>query len=206
MVHSSASTCMATCLRRWLPCDFRVLQDYMMWHMIQHLPGYLPQSFVDAAMDLNKVELGVSTTSPRWQRCVTKAESAFGFVSASLYVDKTFPPENKVQVRCLICLSNLPKSASQVGCLHLSDLLHWWGTFICQLGYLHLSDLLHWWGTFICQICFTGKVPSFVRSVSLVIYLYLSGLLHWWDTFICQICLTCRIPSFVKSASQVGYS
>ena len=72
-----------------------------MWHMIQRLPGYMPQPFIDAAMELNKVELGVTTTSPRWQRCVAKAESAFGFVSAALYVDKTFPPESKSRVRRL---------------------------------------------------------------------------------------------------------
>ena len=61
----------------------------------------MPQPFIDAAMELNKVELGVTTTSPRWQRCVVKAESAFGFVSAALYVDKTFPPESKSRVRHL---------------------------------------------------------------------------------------------------------
>ncbi|XP_070174837.1 endothelin-converting enzyme homolog isoform X2 [Littorina saxatilis] len=75
----------------------QVLQDYLMWHVIQRLPGYMPQRFVDAAMGLNKVELGVSTTSPRWQRCVSKAEAAFGFASSALYVDKTFPPESKAQ-------------------------------------------------------------------------------------------------------------
>ena len=71
----------------------------MVWHLLQRIPGYLPESFVNAAMALNKVELGVSTTFPRWQRCLSKAQSAFGFTSAALYVDKTFPPESKAKVR-----------------------------------------------------------------------------------------------------------
>ena len=82
-----------------------------MWHMIQRLPGYMPQPFIDAAMELNIVELGVLTTSPRWQRCVGKAESAFGFVSAALYVDKTFPPESKSQVK-IPCKSETELTAS----------------------------------------------------------------------------------------------
>lgn len=75
----------------------QVLQDYMVWHMVQYIPGYLPQAFVDAAMMLNKVELGTSELSPRWQRCIAKVESAFGFVSAALYVEKAFPPASKAQ-------------------------------------------------------------------------------------------------------------
>ncbi|KAL8586238.1 hypothetical protein ACOMHN_021503 [Nucella lapillus] len=77
--------------------DPQVLQDYMMWHMVQLLIGYLPQAFVDAVMVLEKVERGVTSLSPRWLRCMSKAEAAFGFVSSALYVDKTFPPESKTQ-------------------------------------------------------------------------------------------------------------
>jgi predicted metalloendopeptidase len=68
------------------------------WHLIQRLPGYLPEAFVDAVMVLNKAELGVTTISQRWDRCISKAQSAFGFVTAALYVDKTFPPESKALV------------------------------------------------------------------------------------------------------------
>ena len=78
--------------------DCRTIQDYMIWHVVQRLPGYLPETFVDAAMVLNQAELGVSTTSPRWIRCISKTESAFGFVTSALFVDKTFPPESKKKV------------------------------------------------------------------------------------------------------------
>lgn len=77
--------------------DNRLLQDYMVWHMVQRIPGYLPQAFVDAAMLLNKAELGITEVSPRWQRCVGKAADAFGFSSAALYVDKMFPPDSRDQ-------------------------------------------------------------------------------------------------------------
>ena len=69
-----------------------------MWHMLQRLPGYLPSRFSDAAMSLNMVELGVRTKAPRWQRCIAKASSAFGFAASALYIENAFQPERKKQV------------------------------------------------------------------------------------------------------------
>lgn len=75
----------------------QLIQDYFVWHMLQQVTGYLPQAFVDYAMVLNEAELGITAVGPRWQRCVSKAESAFGFASSALYVQETFPPESKVE-------------------------------------------------------------------------------------------------------------
>ncbi|XP_076443378.1 endothelin-converting enzyme 2-like isoform X2 [Babylonia areolata] len=75
----------------------QVLQDALMWHMIQRITGFLPQAFVDAVMVLNKVERGTTGVAPRWERCVAKAQAAFGSACSALYVDKTFPPESKAQ-------------------------------------------------------------------------------------------------------------
>nr|KAG5706515.1 hypothetical protein BaRGS_028686 [Batillaria attramentaria] len=80
----------------------QVIQDYLVWHMLQLIPGYLPQAFVDFAMELDQVELGITAIAPRWQRCVSKAESAFGFASSALYVEETFPPESKNQALSIL--------------------------------------------------------------------------------------------------------
>lgn len=75
-----------------------MVQDYLIFHLVQAIPGYLPQSFADAAMAINKVEFGISDLPPRWKRCISKAESAFGFAVSALYVEEHFPPESKAQV------------------------------------------------------------------------------------------------------------
>ncbi|XP_025077119.1 endothelin-converting enzyme 1-like [Pomacea canaliculata] len=77
--------------------DPQVVQDYLIFHLVQAIPGYLPQSFADAAMAINKVEFGISDLPPRWKRCISKAESAFGFAVSALYVEEHFPPESKAQ-------------------------------------------------------------------------------------------------------------
>ncbi|XP_041355707.1 endothelin-converting enzyme 2-like isoform X1 [Gigantopelta aegis] len=75
-----------------------VINNYLVWSVIQYTAGYLPDEFVDAALILTKAESGTSAVAPRWQRCVYKTNSALGFATSALFVEERFTPGTREKV------------------------------------------------------------------------------------------------------------
>ncbi|XP_064595998.1 endothelin-converting enzyme 1-like isoform X2 [Liolophura sinensis] len=81
-----------------------VLVDYLVWSLMQAVPGYLPSDFSKAALELDRVESGVTELGPKWWRCVSKADSAFGFATGGLYVEdpSRFHPDTKKKIEDIL--------------------------------------------------------------------------------------------------------
>ena len=65
---------------------------------MEPLTGYLPQEFLDAALELDKVESGVKEYPARWRRCISKVESVLGFALGALYIQENFAESSKTEV------------------------------------------------------------------------------------------------------------
>eukprot|EP00105_Crassostrea_gigas_P006028 XP_011419816.1 PREDICTED: endothelin-converting enzyme 1 isoform X2 [Crassostrea gigas] len=76
----------------------RVLANYIVWNAINAQVGYFPSKFIEASFLLSKVESGIASVDPRWQRCVSKVNSAFGYASSALYVLDHFAKESRSKV------------------------------------------------------------------------------------------------------------
>lgn len=76
----------------------RVLANYIVWNAINAQVGYFPSKFIEASFLLSKVESGIASVDPRWQRCVSKVNSAFGYASSALYVLNHFAKESRSKV------------------------------------------------------------------------------------------------------------
>lgn len=76
----------------------RVLANYIVWSAVNAQVGYFPSKFIEASFLLSKVESGIAAVDPRWQRCVSKVNSAFGYASSALYVQRHFAKESRSKV------------------------------------------------------------------------------------------------------------
>lgn len=76
----------------------KVLANYIVWNAINAQVGYFPSKFIDASLLLSKVESGIASVDPRWLRCVSKVNSAFGYASSALYVLEHFAKESRSKV------------------------------------------------------------------------------------------------------------
>lgn len=78
---------------------YRILANYMVWHLIKPLIGELSKPFRDASLELLKVEKGVEAGAPPWKSCVTKTNSVMGFATGYLYIKERAGKNAKQQVR-----------------------------------------------------------------------------------------------------------
>ncbi|KAK3094385.1 hypothetical protein FSP39_001059 [Pinctada imbricata] len=82
--------------------DRSTLANYVVWNLVNNLVGYMSSKFIDAALILSKEETGVSEVDPRWRRCMSKVNSAFGFVTSTLYVEKQFSDSSRTEVSNIV--------------------------------------------------------------------------------------------------------
>ena len=66
------------------------------------LAGDLNQEMRDIAFEYNSVLTGVDTAPPRWQTCLAKAVSAWGFAAAHEYVLQNFDEGAKDQADSMV--------------------------------------------------------------------------------------------------------
>ncbi|XP_022106131.1 endothelin-converting enzyme homolog isoform X2 [Acanthaster planci] len=66
----------------------RVLADYTIWYTVQPFLNYLSQPFQTAVTEFSKVVRGIDTQPPMWERCMSKVDAAFGFVTGALFVEE----------------------------------------------------------------------------------------------------------------------
>lgn len=78
---------------------YRILANYMVWHLIKPLIGELSKPYRDASLELLKVEKGVEAGAPPWKSCVTKTNSVMGFATGYLYIKEQAGKNAKQQVR-----------------------------------------------------------------------------------------------------------
>jgi len=78
-------------------------KDWLAFHTVNPLTGYLPKAFVDEGFGFyGKTLNGTPAQRPRWQRGVDATSGALGEVVGRVYVEKHFPPEAKAKVRAMV--------------------------------------------------------------------------------------------------------
>lgn len=78
------------------------IANYLYWIALKGLAGDLNQEMRDIAFEYNSVLTGVDTASPRWQTCLAKAVSAWGFAAAHEYVLQNFDEGAKDQADSMV--------------------------------------------------------------------------------------------------------
>lgn len=85
-------TDLSTLLAKTPPSTVR---SYLHWQVIDGYGGYLSKAYRDAIFDFSKTLSGVTQQKPRWKTCAGKADSALGFATGKIFVDKKFKGDSK---------------------------------------------------------------------------------------------------------------
>jgi putative endopeptidase len=84
-----------------LPLD--TWKDYLRFHLIDSMSGYLPQDFLTEQFAFEQHVLsGTPEQQPRWKRAVAETNDALGEAVGKLYVAKYFPPEEKARAEAMV--------------------------------------------------------------------------------------------------------
>lgn len=76
--------------------DKSILNNYMMWNLIQKTASSLDQRFENAQEKLLETIYGTKKScTPRWQTCISNTDDTLGFALGSLFVKATFDKESK---------------------------------------------------------------------------------------------------------------
>jgi putative endopeptidase len=80
-----------------------VWKSYLRWQLLSSYSPYLSKSYVDEDFGFSRTTLqGVVQNRPRWKRGVVLVDQSIGEALGSSYVEKYFPPQNKVRADSLI--------------------------------------------------------------------------------------------------------
>ncbi|MCF0202521.1 MAG: M13 family metallopeptidase [Bacteroidaceae bacterium] len=86
-----------------------MLKAYMEWDLIQNTCNRLSDECAEANFEFfGKVLEGKKEMKPRWQRCLSQVEGAFGQQIGKAYVEKYFPESSKKRMEELV--ANLQKA------------------------------------------------------------------------------------------------
>ncbi|HWX69809.1 MAG TPA: M13 family metallopeptidase [Steroidobacteraceae bacterium] len=78
-------------------------KDYLRFHLIDSLSGYLPKAFVAEQFAFHQHVLsGTPEQESRWKRAVEETNDALGEAVGKLYVAKYFPPEEKARAEAMV--------------------------------------------------------------------------------------------------------
>ena len=77
---------------------FRVIANYMMWHVVLRFSSHLSLEFREAFKDYRQAISGTTAEDPRWQDCLGVVDRSFGMPFGLLFVDETFEGESKKSV------------------------------------------------------------------------------------------------------------
>jgi len=76
---------------------------YLTWQLLHGSAPYLSDAFVDENFDFFRHTLqGAETNRPRWRRCVSSVDANLGEALGQAYVERAFPPENKVRTEAIV--------------------------------------------------------------------------------------------------------
>jgi len=78
-------------------------KDYLTYHAIEHVSGYLPKAFADERFEFKgKVLSGIPAQRERWKRAVDATSFALGEAVGRLYVQRYFPPAEKARAEEMV--------------------------------------------------------------------------------------------------------
>ncbi len=78
-------------------------KDYLRFHLVDDLSGYLPKAFVAEQFAFRQHVLsGTPEQEARWKRAVAETNDALGEAVGKLYVAKYFPPEEKARAETMV--------------------------------------------------------------------------------------------------------
>ncbi|MBV8405896.1 MAG: M13 family metallopeptidase [Gammaproteobacteria bacterium] len=78
-------------------------KDYLRFHLIDGVSGYLPQAFVAEDFSFREHVLsGTPEQEPRWKRAVEETNAALGEAVGKIYVAKYFPPAEKARAEAMV--------------------------------------------------------------------------------------------------------
>jgi putative endopeptidase len=78
-------------------------KDYLRFHLIEHNSAVLPKAFVAERFAFHShVLLGTPQQRPRWKRAVAATNDALGEAVGKLYVERYFPPAEKVRAEAMV--------------------------------------------------------------------------------------------------------
>jgi putative endopeptidase len=78
-------------------------KDYLRFHLIDGLSGYLPKAFMTEEFAFHQHVLsGTPEQESRWKRAVEETNDALGEAVGKLYVAKYFPPEEKARADTMV--------------------------------------------------------------------------------------------------------
>ncbi|XP_030072625.1 endothelin-converting enzyme 2 isoform X1 [Microcaecilia unicolor] len=76
--------------------DRSVLNNYMIWNLVQKTASGLDQRFENAQEKLLETLYGTKKScTPRWQTCISNTDDTLGFALGSLFVKATFDKDSK---------------------------------------------------------------------------------------------------------------
>lgn len=70
-----------------------------MWQMLQPFLTYVSAPFENLYREFQEIFSGTPDLPPRWQRCVSRTDSAFGFATGAMFVETILPQNIKEAVR-----------------------------------------------------------------------------------------------------------
>ena len=78
-------------------------KDYLSFHAIEHVSGYLPKAFVAEQFAFHgEVLTGTPQLRERWKRAVDATDQALGEAVGKLYVQHYFPPPEKARAEAMV--------------------------------------------------------------------------------------------------------
>ncbi|XP_066181939.1 endothelin-converting enzyme 2 isoform X2 [Sylvia atricapilla] len=88
--------------------DRSILNNYLIWNLVQKTASSLDQRFETAQERLLETLYGTrKSCTPRWQTCISNTDDTLGFALGSLFVKATFDRDSKAIVRILLSPSPL---------------------------------------------------------------------------------------------------
>jgi len=78
-------------------------KEYLTFHAVMHVAGFLPRAFVDANFDFRgKTLTGALKLRDRWKRAVSVTDASMGEAVGKLYVERYFPASDKARVQEMV--------------------------------------------------------------------------------------------------------
>ncbi|PFX11525.1 Endothelin-converting enzyme 2, partial [Stylophora pistillata] len=80
----------------------RLLNNYLVWHVVDPLAPLLSEKFRDAHEDLIKVLTGSTRSEDLWKKCMGSTGGAIGMAVGKLFVEKVFDGTSKQQATQMV--------------------------------------------------------------------------------------------------------
>ena len=83
-------------------CYCRTLATYVTWSTVEPMLPYASSSFQQALTQLKMRIYGVQGEAERWQKCTEYSDSALGYATGALYVDRYFSKADQLKVKTML--------------------------------------------------------------------------------------------------------